>query len=95
MSDCDYDPFAVCGEQHPRYPEMTCIRKGGKCLTDWHIGIASVDGVSRYVAWGKSYDESLNRSTLDRMSFSPLWLPADKNAVRDRLADVLREGSAE
>ncbi len=42
-----------CGAQHPNHPNLTCIRMGGSCPMDWHMGIIlHADGRREVVEWG-------------------------------------------
>ena len=49
-----FDPLERCGSVHPLFPELVCIRMGGKCFLDDHIGILDhSNGFREIVTWGK------------------------------------------
>jgi hypothetical protein len=45
-----------CGSVHPNYPELICIKRGGKCVVDAHMGKIKHRCYTEVVVWGRAYE---------------------------------------
>lgn len=53
-----FDPTEPCGSVHPNHPDLKCIRMGGPCITDDHVGLRYDGFFAELVVWGKSAEQN-------------------------------------